>query len=143
MSAALTQATLAHVDVLAAIHASAFPPREVWGRDAIGLQLALPGVFGLLDPRGGMIMTRVAADEAEVLTLAVDPVHRRHGIGACLLRAAMDAARERGGRSMALEVSVDNAAARKLYARAGFTEIGRRVRYYADGSDALIMRATL
>ncbi len=68
--------------VLAAIHADAFPPREAWGEDAIALQLAMPGVFGLLCTRGGMILAAVAGDEAEVLTLAVVPERRRRGVGA-------------------------------------------------------------
>jgi len=72
-------ATVAHATALAAIHAVGFPPREAWGEDAIGLQLALPGAFGLIDDRGGMLLGRVAADEAEVLTLAVAPAVRRNG----------------------------------------------------------------
>ena len=136
-------ATVAHTHALAAIHAAAFEPREAWGPDAISLQLAMPGVFGLLDPRGGMLLARVAADEAEVLTLAVEPSQRRRGIATALLGAALAEARMRGARAMLLEVSVRNAAARALYARAGFAEAGRRARYYADGSDALILRAAL
>ena len=65
-----------------------FPPREAWGEDAIALQLVLPGAFGLIDERGGMLMGRVAADEAEVLTLAVAPAVRRQGLATALLRAA-------------------------------------------------------
>ena len=49
----------------------------------------------------------------------------------------------RGAATMFLEVSTRNEAARTLYARAGFTEVGRRARYYADGSDALVLRAAL
>lgn len=143
MTAALQRATMAHVAALAAIHAASFPPREIWGQDAIALQLALPGVFGLLHPHGGMILARAAADEAEVLTLAVAPDARRQGIAAALLAGAMAAARERAATTMLLEVAVNNTAARALYERAGFIEAGRRPRYYADGDDALILRACL
>jgi len=143
MTATPQPATFAHVPVLAAIHATAFDRREAWGSDAIGLQLAMAGVFGLIDARGGMVLARVAADEAEVLTLAVEPTQRRQGIATGLLSAAIDQARGRGARAMLLEVSVNNDAARALYARAGFVEVGRRPRYYADGSDALILRAAL
>jgi ribosomal-protein-alanine N-acetyltransferase len=134
---------MAHVTPLAAIHAAAFPPREAWGEDAIALQLAMPGVFGLLHPRGGMILGRVTEDEAEILTLAVTQAARRQGIATALLGGAMAAARERRARTMVLEVAIGNAAARALYARAGFVESGRRPRYYADGGDALILRARL
>jgi ribosomal-protein-alanine N-acetyltransferase len=143
MTAALLRATTRHAAPLAAIHAQAFPRREAWSEDAFALQLAMPGVFGLLDPRGGMILTRVSADEAEVLTLAVAPEVRRQGVAGALLAGAMAAAREQAAMTMVLEVAVGNAAARALYERAGFVEAGRRPRYYANGGDALIMRVSL
>jgi [ribosomal protein S18]-alanine N-acetyltransferase len=128
---------------LAAIHAVSFPPRQCWGPDALSLQLALEGTFGLLHPDGGMVLFRVAADQAEVLTLAVAPAARRRGIGAALLAAAMQDAGRRGAAALFLEVAGANAAARALYARMGFRDVGRRRRYYADGTDALVMRAAL
>jgi len=143
MTAPLQQVGTAHAASLAAIHAEAFPPREAWGEDAIALQLAMPGVFGLLHPLGGMILARVTEDEAEVLTLAVAPHLRRQGVATALLNGAMAAARGKAARTMVLEVAIDNAAARALYQRAGFAEAGRRPRYYADGGDALILRARL
>lgn len=136
-------ATLAHAAVLAAVHATAFPPRDRWGRDAISLQLALPGVFGFLHPGGGMLLARATGDEAEILTLAVEPRARRQGVATALLHKALAEARGRGARAVLLEVSVSNAAARALYDRAGFVEVGRRPRYYADGSDAVILRVDL
>jgi len=142
-TAALERAGVPHAAAMAAIHRLAFPPAEAWGTDAIALQLALPGVIGWIDWRGGMILARVVADEAEVLTLAVAPAARRGGLGTRLLDAAMTLATSRGARTAFLEVSTANAAARALYARAGFTPTGRRPRYYADGTDALILRRTL
>jgi [ribosomal protein S18]-alanine N-acetyltransferase len=139
----LEPAGVAHAATMAAIHRAAFPPNEAWGSDAIALQLALPGVFGWLDQRGGMILARVAADEAEVLTLAVAPEARRQGIGTTLLETALRLARVRGARTAFLEVSDANTPARSLYKRAGFTLAGRRPRYYADGTDALVLRRTL
>jgi len=143
MTVALQRATMVHVAPLAAIHAAAFPRREAWGVDAIALQLAMPGVFGLLHPLGGMILARVTEDEAEILTLAVAPESRRQGVAGVLLAGAMAEARAQAARTMVLEVAIGNAAARALYQRAGFVEAGRRPRYYADGGDALILRAHL
>jgi ribosomal-protein-alanine N-acetyltransferase len=137
------EATPAHAAAFAAIHAAAFPPRESWGADAISLQLGLPGAFGLIDDRGGMLLGRVAADEAEVLTLAVAPAVRRQGIATALLRAARDRARALGAHAMFLEVAVGNTAAVMLYRREGFAEVGRRRRYYADASDALVLCVNL
>jgi ribosomal-protein-alanine N-acetyltransferase len=143
VAATLEPAAIAHAAAMAAIHRTAFPRGEAWGTDAIALQLALPGVIGWLDRRGGMILARVAADEVEVLTLAVAPAARRQGLGTRLLDAAMTLATSRGARVAFLEVSIGNGAARTLYARAGFTPTGRRPHYYADGTDALVLRRTL
>ncbi len=127
----------------ARLHAAAFPPAESWGADAIALMLGLPGAFGLLQPGLGFILARVAADEAEVLTIAVAPEARRQGLGGRLLAAAMAGAVARGAASMFLEVADRNAPARALYEAAGFTGVGLRKRYYPDGADALVLRREL
>jgi len=136
-------ATPADAAVMAAIHRAAFPPAEAWGEDAISLQLAMPGAFGLLDRRGGMLLGRVVAGEAEVLTLAVMPSARRQGLATALLDTAIAQVRARGATSLFLEVATGNAAARALYGRAGFVEVGQRRRYYSDGSDAILLRVNL
>ncbi len=129
--------------MLAILHAFAFAEDEAWGPDAMALTLELPGTFGLLCPGAGMILVRVVRDQAEVLTLAVAAPRQRRGTGAALLEAGMAAARQSGAGEIFLEVSTANGVARRLYERFGFTEVGRRPRYYADGTDALIMRAIL
>lgn len=102
--------------------------------------LDLPGVFGLLDPAGAMLLARRAADQAEILALAVVPSARRAGRARALLAAAEARAKENGVRELFLEVAASNAAARALYAAAGYREAGRRRRYYRDGDDALVLR---
>ena len=107
------------------------------------LQLGLAGAFGRIHPAGGRVLARIAAEEAEILTLAVAPAARRQGLGRALLLAAMEEAARRGAREMFLEVAAANPAARALYAACGFTEVGLRRGYYAGGGDALILRAPL
>jgi len=136
-------ATPTDAPALATIHAAAFSPAEAWGEDAIVLQLVLPGTFGLIDRRGGMLLGRIAAGEAEVLTLAVAPPARRQGVATALLRGTKALVQERGGTTMFLEVAVGNAPAQALYQQEGFVEVGRRRRYYADCSDALVLRCDL
>ena len=97
--------------------------------------LAMPGVFGFIDPGGGCILARRAAGEAEVLTLAVMPAVRRLGTGRALLERVTAA-----GEPLFLEVAAGNAPALALYAAAGFSEIGRRRDYYGPGRDALVLR---
>ncbi len=136
-------ATPFHAAALAAIHGAAFPPGARWGADAMALQLGLPGAYGFIDADGGCVLARVAADEAEILTLAVLPEARRHGLGRALLAAAMAEAAARGALSMVLEVGARNAPAQALYAGAGFGRVGLRTGYYGGGEDALILRATI
>ncbi len=137
------QAGRSHLTVLAEIHAAAFPPGEAWGADVIGIQLALPGVAGWVDPRGGMILVRRAIDEMEVLTLAVAPAARRLGIGTALLGAAVTWAEAEGVSAVYLEVARDNTAALSLYRRMGFSSVGHRRGYYRSGTDALVLRRQL
>jgi ribosomal-protein-alanine N-acetyltransferase len=139
----IVPATAAHAPALALIHAASFPASESWGPDAMELQLALPGAFGLIDPAGGMILVRTAADEAEILTLAVAPEARRRGIARSLLAAAMTRAEAAGATTLFLEVATSNTAARALYAATGFTEVGHRRNYYPGGAAALVLRASL
>lgn len=135
-------ASVAHAPAMALIHAAAFPPGARWGDDALALQLGLPGAFGFIDAQGGFVLARVAADEAEILTLAVDPAARRAGLGRSLMQAAMARAAERGALMMLLEVAEGNVAARGLYRSLAFTMVGRRARYYG-AEDALVLRAAL
>jgi len=132
-----------HATALSAIHARAFPDDEYWDARIIAGQLSQPGVFGLIDIRGGMLLARLAADEAEVLTVAVVPERRQQGVGGGLITAAADEARARGAERLFLEVSTRNPAARGLYQQLGFSQVGRRPKYYADGSDALVLSKAL
>jgi len=140
---AICKAGPLHATALSAIHARAFPSDECWDERIIAGQLSQPGVFGLLDQRGGMLLARLAADEAEVLTLAVVPERRQQGVGGALMQAALEEARLRGAVRLFLEVSTRNPAARGLYQQLGFAQVGRRTGYYADGSDALVLSKEL
>jgi ribosomal-protein-alanine N-acetyltransferase len=139
----LATATAAEAAALAALHAAAFPPAEAWGPDAIALMLELPGSYAAWSPGAGFVLARAAGGEAEILTLAVLPAARRRGLGGALMAAALAGAALRGAAAMFLEVAAGNAAARGLYHGLGFAEVGRRRRYYPDGSDALVLRRDL
>ena len=136
-------------ELLAALHAACFD--DAWSARSIGAMLATPGAFGLLagagdDGPAGFILLRAAADEAEILSLAVLPAARRRGVGRRLLAEAIDRLVEAGVRRLVLEVAENNAAARGLYAGAGFAEVGRRPGYYRQGPRlvaALIMARNL
>lgn len=141
-------ATADQAEMLAALHARAFP--KAWTALEIAKLLDNPSVFAVLSreksgPRG-FAMAWAAAGDSELLTVAVIPEARRKGVGASLVTAASVAALVRGAATMHLEVSVDNEPARALYAKLGYEEAGRRAAYYAgEGGavDALVMRRKL
>ncbi|MFL6078819.1 MAG: ribosomal protein S18-alanine N-acetyltransferase [Ornithinibacter sp.] len=83
-------------------------------------------------------------DAADVMTIAVAPGAQGRGVGGRLLDELERRARARGAASVMLEVRADNAAALRLYERAGFMLLSTRRRYYQPGDvDALVMRKTL
>ncbi|HUV73620.1 MAG TPA: ribosomal protein S18-alanine N-acetyltransferase [Anaerolineae bacterium] len=82
----------------------------------------------------------IAAHEAHISTIAVDPGHRGRGIGQLLLMTTIEEAIDLNAALMSLEVRVSNFVAQNLYRKYGFAVVGRRPRYYSDNrEDALIM----
>jgi len=130
--------------VLAALHASAFAHPRPWSAAELTALLADPQIIIATAPAKAppqaLAVLRIAADEAEVLTLAVAPAQRRRGLGRAVMDAALTRASAAGARVTFLEVAADNAAALALYAGMGFRTVGRRRGYYDGGTDALILR---
>jgi len=140
---------LGAAEPLAALHRACFPD-EPWDAGALARVLSLSGCFGHVAWHGaaprGFVLARDLGNECEILSLGVTPDYRRRGLGGRLLAAAIAEAGRQGAGSVVLEVATDNQAARRLYARLGFVQVGHRPRYYRrrDGlADALIMRRAL
>ena len=91
----------------------------------------------------GFIISRRAADEAEILSVAVARAWRGRGLARRLLDLHLRRLAGLGLRAVFLEVGEDNEPARRLYARAGFREVGRRPGYYSGGKSALVLRRDL
>jgi len=128
-------------ETLAALHAQGFyrgwPPEEF---SAYILGADTP-IYVACDARrriAGFAMLRLVADEAELITIAVDPRWRRKGVGEALMQALVADLRSTPARKLFLEVANDSAGALRLYGKLGFAEIGRRAAYYPrpDGSPA-------
>jgi ribosomal-protein-alanine N-acetyltransferase len=77
--------------------------------------------------------------DLHVLKVATRPAYRRQGFGRRLMESAERHVEEQAGESMTLEVRRSNDAARAMYRRLGFEEVGLRVRYYSDREDAVVM----
>jgi ribosomal-protein-alanine N-acetyltransferase len=91
----------------------------------------------------GFILSRIAADEAEILSVAVAASRRGKGLARQLLDLNLRRLAGLGARTVFLEVDEGNEPARRLYRRAGFREVGRREGYFPAGKAALILRRDL
>ena len=144
-SALIRPAGAFDIAILARLHAMSFA--AAWPAEAIAKLLASPGTFALIAATSaepvGFALVRVAADEAEILSLAVAPRHRGLGWGQALLAASLAESAKGGARRLFLEVAIDNSAARRLYAAAHFAEVGHRPGYYqgVDGPIAALVLA--
>lgn len=134
---------------LARIHASAFP-RAAWTKSALEELFQMPGAMGLMatGPEGprGFVLARLAADEAEIITLAVHLKTRRKGIAALLMQNIMQRLRDSGATQIFLEVAANNEPALRLYDSLNFGRAGVRKGYYEEQSeriDAVLMMRRL
>ena len=147
--AVIEPATIRDMARLAQLHGASF--HRGWGEAEFESMLAerntLLHRLRLGRKTIGFAVSRMAADEAEILSIAIDPSYRGRGLARDLLLTHLGHLAGRGVRTIFLEVEENNQPARRLYERAGFAVVGRRERYYlrADGEqlNALLMRRDL
>ena len=138
------------IDRIMAVMEAAFDPAfgEAWTRRQVSDALVMPNTHYLLaapdgraphegDPTVGFALSRGAADEEELLLIAVHPDWRGRGIGGTLLERLVADARARGVTRLFLEMREGNTA-KALYQRHGFASVGRRRHYYRRGSGSPI-----
>ncbi|WP_111467207.1 ribosomal protein S18-alanine N-acetyltransferase [Microbacterium suaedae] len=132
-----------------AIERASFPA-DAWSDETMRAELASPHGRYIVLERGGAVagyagLRHLAGGkDADVQTIAVSADARGRGQGRSLLRALLETAAERRAREVFLEVRADNPVATALYESEGFTELGRRPRYYQpDDVDAVVMRLDL
>jgi [ribosomal protein S18]-alanine N-acetyltransferase len=144
----LSEASVRDSAAIAALHAQSF--QRGWSEDECEQLLADPAVLthrAMIGSKlAGFIMSRIAADEAEILSVAVSRACRGRGLAKQLLSLHMRRLAGLGVRTIFLEVGETNDPAAKLYARAGFQEVARRPNYYPGDSKpitALVLRRDL
>jgi ribosomal-protein-alanine N-acetyltransferase len=148
-TAAVEPATLADTPRLAELHGASF--HRGWGEgefeSMIGESNTLVHRLRLGRKIVGFAVSRIGADEGEILSIAVDPRYRGQGLSRNLLLTHLGHLAGRGVRTIFLEVEENNRPALSLYKRAGFTVVGRRERYYqqpgGEQLNALLMRRDL
>ncbi len=135
------------IGVIARIHALSF--EDAWSGALIRQVLEMQGTSGLAvrsDCRwsiSGFAISRVAADECELLSLAVEPEFRGRGLGKMLLEGVFSQVQGAGVCKLFLEVAEDNGAARNLYRQYGLVPVGRRPDYYSLGDGSRVAALTL
>jgi ribosomal-protein-alanine N-acetyltransferase len=146
---ALSEAGPRDAAAIAALHAASF--QRGWSEHEIERMLSERNVVAHRATSGrtlaGFIFSRLAAGEAEILSVAVSKSQRGRGLARSLLNLHLRRLAGLGTRAVFLEVGKDNAPAVSLYRRAGFREVGQRPNYYQQGRDsamtAVVMRRDL
>ena len=146
---ALSEASARDAHAIARLHGASF--RRGWSDGEFERLLIERNVVAHRATRGrtmdGFILSRIAAGEAEILSVAVARARRGRGLARALLNLHLRRLAGLGAHAVFLEVDEDNAAARRLYARAGFHEVGRRAGYYqhagGNSATALVLRRDL
>jgi ribosomal-protein-alanine N-acetyltransferase len=146
---AIEPATLRDAPRLAQLHGASF--HRGWGEGEFEQMLSERNTLVDRLRQGrttiGFAVSRMAADEAELLSIAVDARHRGRSLSRNLLLTHLGHLAGRGVRTVFLEVEENNQPARRLYDRAGFSVAGRRERYYKQASgeqlNAVLMRRDL
>jgi ribosomal-protein-alanine N-acetyltransferase len=144
----VSEAQLEDAPLLAALHGASF--QRGWSAEEFERLLVERNVVADRAMAGtelaGFVVSRIAADQAEILSIAVDASHRGLGLARKMLGVHLRRLAAYGVAAVFLEVDEGNVAARRLYAGFGFTEVGRRESYYApaDGAAAaLVLRLDL
>jgi ribosomal-protein-alanine N-acetyltransferase len=148
-TAVIEPATLRDAPVLAELHGESF--HRGWGEGEFEAMLTerntLLHRLRVGRKMVGFAVSRIAADEAEILSIAVAAPHRGRGLSRTLLLTHLGHLAGRGVRTVFLEVEEYNEPARRLYDRAGFAVAGRRERYYRQPNgeqlSAVLMRRDL
>lgn len=122
-------------DELSNLHKKCFPNKP-WSADDFR-DLKKSGCEIIMS-QNGFIVYRIAADEAEIITIGVNPEMRRNGIASAMISIVEKSIKNQGVSKIFLEVASTNEPAKKLYETCGFKTVGTRPKYY-DGVDAILM----
>jgi len=129
------------LDGIASLERLSFP--VPWKRDYFEVEIGAPWRFNRValcaGSLAGYVFCAFAGGEIHVNKIAVAPAFRRQGVASALMGEVFAFSARVDAEEMYLEVRVSNQRARAFYTGLGFSEAGRRPRYYLDGEDALVM----
>ena len=122
-------------DELSNLHKKCFP-NHPWSPDDFR-DLKQSGCEIIMS-QNGFIVYRIVLDEAEIITIGVNPEMRRQGIASAMIGIIKKNIKNQGVKKIFLEVAANNIPGQKLYENHGFNRVGLRPKYY-DGIDAILM----
>ena len=142
----ITQMKTAHVPQVARLEKLCFT--DPWSEQSVASELGNPLSLWLVAEENGAVLgyigSQTVMDESDMMNVAVHPDYRRRGIGQALVLTLAQRLKEKGSRSLALEVRTSNAPAIALYEKLGFTRAGLRKNYYRNPKeDAYILKKAL
>lgn len=116
-----------------------------WTLTALRGELGRPDAVLAVAADGGTLLGYAAARavDEELRLLDIVSAVEGQGVGRALWAFLVEKGRKRGLKKLTLEVGADNLRARAFYAAAGAVEVGRRPKFYLNGSDAVLMDARL
>ena len=124
---------------LANLHAKCFPNNPWSANDFADLKKS---GCEIIASQNGFIVWRATLDEAELITIGVNPDERNAGIASAMIGIMENELKKNGVKTVFLEVAENNQPARQLYKKNNYVEIGVRPKYY-DGVDAIMMKKEL
>ena len=132
-----------HVAQVAQLEALCFS--DPWSETSVASELTNPLSYWLVslenDRVTGYVGSQTVVGETDMMNIAVHPDFRRKGIAEALVIALVEELKKQESRCLTLEVRASNESAQKLYEKLGFSQIGRRPKYYRNPrEDALILR---
>ena len=118
---------------------------DPWSERSVSSELTNPLSLWLValedDKLAGYVGSQTVMGETDMMNIAVDPEFRRRGIAEKLVDALVAELKARGSHCLTLEVRASNDAAKALYGKLGFSQVGLRKNYYRNPKeDALILR---
>lgn len=145
----VVEATKAHISAALAIEASSFKKADQFNLLTYKRALKRKKCWYVLQDHKDqviasfMVLKRKNSSKLRLYSIAVSTSFKGKGIGKYLMEWLNDFAKNENYTHITLEVNIGNETAIKLYQGQGFSVIGKRTKYYADGSDALIMCKTI
>ena len=135
-----------HIAAVAEMERQCFS--DPWSEKSVASELDNPLSLWLIAEVDGVVAGYVGSqtvlDSADMMNLAVSPSFRRQGIGERLVNCLTEELKEKGVKTLLLEVRISNEPARELYQKLGFEIVGKRPGYYEKPrEDALILRKEL